>query len=47
MFKKEKNGKTNGKLQKGGEFIGFSFDIASNYDSSYDSIFFKDKHRNK
>ena len=31
MFKNGKKGKTNKKLRKGGEMIGFSFYIISNY----------------
>lgn len=46
MFKKEKDGKTNKNLQKGGRMIGFSFYFFSN-DSAYDYInLFKDKNRN-
>ena len=40
MFKKEKKGKTNTKLQKGGERIGFSFYFFGNYNFTGFAIFF-------
>lgn len=45
MFKKEKNGKTNRKLQRGGEMIGFSFYIDNDYITYNDLDFFKNTNR--
>jgi hypothetical protein len=46
MFKKEKDGKTNINLQKGGINIGFSFCVYINYNNNNYIDFFKNKNTN-